>query len=340
VRARHLECFADIAAQAAPRLRSPDFQTWMERVVPEWGNMRAAWLHAIESGEVGPTVDLCECGFVSMWVLGRLREVAPLIEATLESPRPLDGARRGRLLLGAALVAYSTGDDDRCARYLDQFDALRSEVSDDALIGAALLYRSFLAATRWDMIEFQQCLDEAEKLLRAAHDTWILGFCIATRGVLAYIQGEHATAEENFSVAVDLAFQSGNEVLALQAQTFRVMVRLAVDDVAGARELLADTLDYIDRYPYWEATAYVYEAAASVAAADGEFERAGRLIGAADALRTITSSVVWALVRSLRDAVVDKTRAAVGTERFEALVQEGAEDGSPRAAAIVRDVVR
>src|SRR4029079_5126892 len=133
-------------------------------------------------------------GFVCMWVLGRLRELAPLIDATLANERALDDGDRGRLLLGGALVAYAAGDFEKCRHHLAEFDTLREAVADDSLAGAASLYEAFLAVDKGDMVEFERALTEAEALLRAADDRWTLGFCPGTRGVLSYILGDLETA--------------------------------------------------------------------------------------------------------------------------------------------------
>ena len=335
----HLDFFADLAVAGAGGLQSTDFHSWMPRILPEWGNMRSAWLHAIDTGAGHRAVDLARCAFVCMWVLGRLRELAPLIDATLATDDALDDGDRGRLLLGGALVAYAAGDYESCRHYLADFEDLRDAVADDSLAGAAALYRAFLAVDQWDMVEFERSLTEAETLLRAADDRWTLGFCPGTRGVLSYIIGDFETASALESEAFALGVESGNDVLAVQAAVFLVMVTLAAGDTDGARYLAGRTLTYVERYPYWEATAYAYEAIANLAAADGAVEAAARLIGAADTLRSTISSSVWPLVRSMRDQIVGRVREAISADRYEQLHEEGGELGPPRVLAIAREVL-
>jgi ATP/maltotriose-dependent transcriptional regulator MalT len=158
--------------------------------------------------------------------------------------------------------------------------------------------------------------------------------------VLAYIAGDLVGAARYEQEALELAEQSGNEVLALQALVFKAMVMLSVDGTENARAVLARTFEYVERYPFWESTAYAYEAAAGVSAADGEFERAAQLIGAADSVRETTSSNIWPLVRALRDSIVEQTRAELGDERYAAGVSRGVELGPPRAVALAREVIR
>jgi predicted ATPase len=340
VRQRHLECFAELAREGSVGLRSPDFDRWMARIVPEWENLRAAWGFAIESGDGRRAVQLGQCAFVFLWALGRLRELDPLIDDTLSARPAVDDASRAAMLVGGALVKYSLGNYELASRYLDEFDGIREALQDDSLAGAAELYRAFLAADRLDLDAIRRGLDDAERLLKSAGDRWTLGFCPGTRGVLAYVVGDHEAAAGYEREALELAEQSGNEVLALQALVFQVMVMLSLDDMAGARELLGRTFDYVERYPFWESTAYAYEAAAAVSAEDGEFERAALLIGAGDMVRETTSSNIWPLVRALRDGVVQQVRDAIGNERYANAVADGVRLGPPRAVALAREVIR
>ena len=120
----------------------------------------------------------------------------------------------------------------------------------------------------------------------------------------------------------------------MQAAVFLVMVTLAAGDTDGARYLAGRTLIYVERYPYWESTAYAYEAIANLAAVDGNVDDAARLIGAADTLRSTVSSAVWPLVRSMRDGIVERVREAITADRYEQLLDEGGELGPPRILAI------
>jgi hypothetical protein len=244
------------------------------------------------------------------------------------------------MLLGGALVCYSIGEIDRCARYLDEFEDYRDAVADDSLAGAAALYRAFLAASQMDMLVFERSLTEAEALLRAADDRWTLGFCPGTRGVVSYLVGDLATASDYESEAFLLGVESGNDVLTMQAAVFLVMISLASGDPDGARYLAENTLTYVERYPYWEATAYAYEVIADISLRKGGFDDAARLIGAADTLRSAGSSSVWALVRSMRDQIVERVREAMDDQQYEKRHEEGGELGPPQLLAIARGVLR
>jgi hypothetical protein len=244
------------------------------------------------------------------------------------------------MLLGGALVCYSIGDTDRCARHLDDFEKRRSAVADDSLAGTAALYRAFLAADRWDVIEFDRALGEAEALLRAADDRWTLGFCPGTRGVLSYILGDLASASDFESEAFMLGVESGNDVLTMQAAVFLVMISLAAGDPDGAHYLAENTLTYVERYPYWEATAYAYEVIADLALIRGNTDDAARLVGAAETLRSAGSASVWALVRSLREEIVERVRAVMDEDSYDQMHREGGELGPPRLLAIAREVLQ
>jgi hypothetical protein len=64
------------------------------------------------------------------------------------------------------------------------------------------------------------------------------------------------------------------------------------------------------------------------------------LVGAADNLRSAGSASVWALVRSLREQIVERVRAVMDDDRYEEKHREGGELGPPRLLAIARSVLQ
>ena len=81
---RHLELFADLAVAGSAGLQSPEFHE-LDAAHPSRVGRTCARPGCMRSTPRSGTSRrrIARCAFVCMWVLGRLRELAPLIDATL-----------------------------------------------------------------------------------------------------------------------------------------------------------------------------------------------------------------------------------------------------------------
>ena len=336
---RHLGHFAALSKEGGPALQSPQHVVWLERLSPEWGNLRAAWSYALNVGDYDRAVDIGSCMYVLAWSLGRLRELLPLMDRSYELRSSLHGDQLGQLLLGEAATHYTIGDRVSAERFLDEFDAARDKIDLPPVEGAALLYRAFLASDRGDIEEVRRRLDAAEQVLGDAGDLWTLGFCRSTRGTHAMAEGRFERALQFHAEALELAAKSGNEVLAMQSRVMEAVSWLELGNTAEAVSALKDSLVYLDRYPYSELSVYAYEAAAAVAFVGGDLEVSGQLIGAADMVRATTAVIVWGFLRAEREAFLAGVESTLGQMEFERLRSEGASLSPPQATALVRALV-
>jgi len=339
IRERHLASFEALATEAEPALRDVDHLRWMGRISPEWENLRAAWYFAIEIHQTQRARGLAGAGFMLLWKLGRLREMAPLITATLKARDELDDNTLGRLLFAAATVSFASGDYDASSGFIEQFEELREAVDDQMILGAAQLARAFLAGSQLDIEELDRRLDAAEQIFRDASEWWMLGVGLTARGSLASLLGDEARALQIQAEVYELAERSGNDAIALQSLVAQAMSHLALGDAAEARRRLSDALTYFQNYPYFDSVAYAYEAGAGLAIAEDTPEVAGRLLGAADMARRTMAAALWPLLQPQRDAVAARIEASIGADELERLRAEGTAFGPRRAVALLEELI-
>jgi predicted ATPase len=335
----HLDYFEELAAEAEPALRGVDHLQWMARMTPEWDNLRAAWSHALSIHQAQRAAPLAGCGFMLLWKLGRLREMWPLIAATLDSRDELDDNTHARLLFAGTAVSFAAGKYDESLRFIEEFESLRDAVDDQMILGAAELARAFLAGEQLDITELDRRLDAAETIFRNAGELWMLGVGLTARGSLASLLGDDQRALDIQAEVFDLANQAGNDAIALQSLVARAMSRLTLGDPEAARDHLRRALTFFEDYPYFDSVAYAYEAGAGLAIAEDAPETAGRLLGAADMARRAIAAALWPLLQPQRDAIAAQIEARIGADALEQLRAEGASLGPRRAVALLDELI-
>jgi predicted ATPase len=336
---RHLAYFETLAGEAEPALRDVEHLQWMARMTPEWDNLRAAWSHALSIHQAQRAAPLAGCGFMLLWKLGRLQEMWPLIEATLEARDQLDDNTHARLLFAATTVSFAAGRYDASQKFIEEFEALRDAVDDQMILGAAQLARAFLAGEKLDVAELDRRLDAAERIFRDADELWMLGVGLTARGSLASLLGDEDRALKIQAEVFELAGRVGNDAVALQSLVAQAMSRLTLGEPAAARELLRESLRFFENYPYFDSVAYAYEAGAGLAIAEDDADTAGRLLGAADAARRTIAAALWPLLQPQRDAITANVEARAGAEGLARLRTEGAALGPRGAVALLDELI-
>jgi tetratricopeptide (TPR) repeat protein len=338
IEARHRAHFAELAREGEPRLRSLSHATWMNRLEPEWDNFEVAWERALRDDAMGDAVDLAACIWIVLWLRGRLAELMPLLRTTEERYDELEPHRRARLAFVAGAAWYTTGDYERAAEYFTHFDGLLSEIDDPALEGAVLLYRAFLAADEWDAPTVRRYLDECETVLRGCGETWVLGYCMSVRGSLAHWEGQAELACRYHGEALDLARTSGNDALAMQSLIFQALARLATGDLDEACTYLREAANLIEQFPFYEATAYGFDAAAGIAVRFGDLDLAACALGVADLVREVGMAAVWPLLRGLLDETASQVDESLGAVEATRLREVGRRMAPHEAARLVREI--
>jgi predicted ATPase len=339
IRDRHLAYFEQLSSEGEPELRDVNHLQWMSTITPEWENLRAAWWHALDIHQTQRAAPIAGCAFMLLWKLGRLREMLPLIEATLKVTDELDDNTHARLLFAGSAVSFAAGAYDESRQFIDEFEQLRDSVDDQMILGAAHLAHAFLAGEQLDVVELQARLDEAERVFRAADELWMLGVGLTARGSLTSLMGDEEGALVIQREVFELADRVGNDAIALQSSIAQAMSHLVRDEPSRARECLRTALSYFQNYPYFDSVAYAYEAGAGLAIAEGAPEIAGHLLGAADMARRTMAAPLWPLLQPQRDAIAAKVESRIGASELARLRDEGAAFGPRRAVALLEELV-
>jgi predicted ATPase/class 3 adenylate cyclase len=252
VRRRHAEHFLGFAQQARPFARGPEEKRWLDRLLLELDNFRAAFAYALESEDAALGLTTAEA-LEPLWIRGmRQREAVRWLEPMLALDGEVDAPVRGGALTlagrsavevgeleqaepwlraGLELVRES-GDELRTAWALHGFGHLLAEQGDSKAAqslfeesadlflrlgehspaGGRLTFLAYYAAREGDLDKAESLLKQATEQYRLAGDLTGIGGCIQGLGDLALERGDVQAALERYREAQPLVIQGGSSL--------------------------------------------------------------------------------------------------------------------------------
>jgi predicted ATPase/DNA-binding CsgD family transcriptional regulator len=378
--ARHAAHFLAFAEAAEAGLTGADQRAWLRRLDAEQGNLQATLRWALAHGDQETALRLGGALWRSWLMRGLVGEGRRWLERALAGADAVAPAVRAKALTGAGILAHYQGDLGRAAALCGEALPLARGLGArpaivDALHGLALVARSsgnHRAAT----VMYAECL----ALLDGCDDPWRVAYTRAYSGLVLWMQGDDARAarragEEGMALfrrigdrwglarslnyLGDLALDDDpagaramqTEALAIQREfgdrlgmarslSSLGVIALEVGDYAAARRHNLDSLALLGDTGDRLYATLCLACLACLAAAEGQFRRAARLFGAADALLTAvggTASVYRVLDvargRSLTRAALDPATFAAATAEGQRLTADEAILADDRAPA-------
>ena len=246
---RHAGYLLALAERARPFARGPREREWLDRLLSEMDNIRAALSFALDGQDAALGLALAEA-LEPLWIRGeRQREALRWLEPLLRLDGDVDlRVRAGALSLAgraaletgdlerarpwseAALeVARACGDDLRTAWALHGLGHLRAELGDldsarvlfeeslelflrlgeHAPAGGRLTFLAYYADRQGDVERARALYLQGAEQYRLAGDDSGVGGCIHSVGDLALEQGDVATALDRFSEAQPFILRGG-----------------------------------------------------------------------------------------------------------------------------------
>ncbi|WP_039801497.1 LuxR C-terminal-related transcriptional regulator [Nocardia araoensis] len=242
-------------------------------------------------------------------------------------------------------------------------DALTKASEPTELRARGLSAAASLAALLSDRGSARQLVDECVALARRVNAPDILAEAMLDSALLAFNDGDTARALELAETATHLAAECGHHAMEMDSLAFAFVCALVLADersTAFAERLLAITtergphllgglaqwsmgLDHWRRGDQRAATRYLarsiemfslfdrcvwlasgFEGLAWSAVARADFERAARLLGAAEILARSTVRLAHAITGVLGDKMRGRVREALGQKKFEEIFDSGA----------------
>jgi class 3 adenylate cyclase len=222
---------------------------------------------------------------------GKYAEARAYYEESLElaagiaEPR-LRQKARAHVLKGAGTVATWQGDYATARKLNEESLAIRRELGDTPGVATLLNNLGIIARFQRDLAGARQMNEESLALFREMGDRWAVGQLLNNQACVASDQGAYAEARLLLQESLLIRRQLGDKAgLALSLNTLADVV-LDEGEFGDARPLLDESLALSHELGDQTAIAYLIEDYAGLAAAEAQPEKALRLAGFADALRT------------------------------------------------------
>jgi non-specific serine/threonine protein kinase len=324
-RQRHGEHYLALAELADQALIGPDQRTWLDRLERELGNLRAALRWFIDAHQPANALRLAAALWFFWDMRGHLREGQRWLEAALEQAADESSTERAGALSAAGWLALvQHGSYEQAISTLEVARSTAHEIGDtERLVRAEGFLGLALALGTKDFTRAEQVLASAVDGSRAVGDNWALALALYGQGHLGLVQGQGERCQERWQTCAAVAQSVGN-LYGLSYLQFRWgLIALLKVDLERASACLVESLRLSAELDSIREMAVAIGALVLVAAAGGDVQRAGKLVGCTQALLDRAGCDLPAFLRGEYDKGVAGLKARLGGAVFEDLLLAG-----------------
>ena len=257
--------------------------------------------------------------------LGNFDEaLEPCLEAVGIQREIGDEAGLGETLTSLGILMQFRGDLAAATEAHEESLALRRRLGLESGVANSLSNLASVAFSRDDLDDAARLGDESMTMYRRLGNISGTSHALMKLGLVAARRKDYEGADRFFEES--LALQRG---LGELGSVFYSLSNLGSTahkrgDVPLAIARYREALELLESVPNKAAIAGTLELFAAALTAAGEPQRAARILGATDALRTLIGSPVFPSERPDYEAAISSTRAALGDRQFETEWQMGA----------------
>ena len=294
---------------------------WLDKVELEHDNLRAtlAWCFAADATLA---LALAHHAFRFWNVRGHVTEGRQALDSALAAGPDTASAMAVECLIDSAAFAYLEGDPVESRARLVRALAAGEAAADDHLIGRALYMSGLVEAATGDPVRAEAHLEQALPLWQALADGGMEAEIFHQMGLLAGGRGDIAAAESLFHRSLDLRYQADSGDEAHITLTFLAAVKVAGNDIAGARSAIRESLE-IGRRLGDRRAAWSLDVCSWIAAANSDPERALVLAGAAAGMHASAGATPPDIWLALTKSFIDRARIDMTPETATAASERG-----------------
>ncbi len=321
IRERHATFFANLAEAIGPYLPwRTDAEAAVPRLDTEQDNFRAALAWTAERG-VLPTFLRLVTALESYWVRrGRLVEGRAWLDRALRGSETAPAPLRAGVVRAGAWIARHQGDLDRSEALGEEGLALSRELGDALGVTYTLTVLAFVAEDRGEFSRARSLFDETLAVGRTLGRTSWPAWTLRNLGRVALLNGDLKVASGRLEEALVLFRQEDHRFGAAYVLSELADIALTRGEPGRAATLWRERLGLTwDDY----GLSWSLVGLAAVAVAQGESERAARLLGAAEVHRERLGVVPPPSRLPLYERTLAATRAALDEDVLAAAWVEG-----------------
>lgn len=193
---RHCDFYLALLRDREKALKSAAQREAMRELTDEIGNVRAAWVWAIEREKfelIGHTLTgfgrLFELGG---WLSDGIEHLEPIVQALRARPEDEEQQKvLGLTLAHQALLFFRWGRFDQALIMLDDSLTLLRPFNDPALLTHSLIYSGIIMHLNGEIIQAQVRLSEGLACAEAAKDEWFAAYARLNQGYIASLLGRY-----------------------------------------------------------------------------------------------------------------------------------------------------
>lgn len=284
---RHAQYCMEMARKIEPELVGPNQGLWMARLVDEYDEIRATAEYLTAAERWDEVAEMLWALYPFWWVRSQLGEAGVWLRQVLQHQDDIsDHSLAVAEFFVTSIAAWKESDPNAVADL--EHSAAAFHRSGDSLgesFALATLAVHHLMSAAPDVDAAERSLERARAVAEAANDAFGLGAVALMVGRLALVRGLVADANLQFDSALTAARSLGDQFLESVVLNHMAWARVLASNLPeGAATFRAQILISAS-VSHDDGVAWALEGLFAVSAAAGDVERAGKLLGAADAIR-------------------------------------------------------
>ena len=324
IRTRHLHFYLALAEEARTGLGGPAQATWLKRMNLETENVLSAhgWCdHAPGGAELG--LKLARAG-KSYWINGGLLNLGHRV-ITEALARPKASSRdelRCRVLFDSGQLSFFMGRYPEAQRALEESLAVARELGNKQRIAAALqpLGMAYLGQALFE--KARSHLEEGVSLARELGSKRDVAAALNSLGSIHRMQGALDTAETLYLDADRIMGEAGDTFSRALIFLNHAILAILRSNPRGARAHLLEAVTVSESLSLTRLGLATVEVCSGFAASRGEFERAARFYGVAEAENSATGLHRDPADEAFLAPLIQKAREELGP-RYRAIEDAG-----------------
>jgi tetratricopeptide (TPR) repeat protein len=249
LRTRHQRFFVQLTAAAKPHLGFflPDRDTgiWLQRLQPEYDNLRAALEWGISEHGQWREASLQLAGLLHWyWVIhGFFTEPRRILADLLRDSEITSEAARASAYVAAGYLACWQGDFSPARPSFEQALRFYRRLEDSYGIALAMHGLGWTAFGSGQYDEAQERFQTSLSIARELDDRWLVSFAVHFLGIVKAFRGDYDPAREHFEECIALSLELGGPTAAIAFSHFHLgrMDRIH-DEYASAEDHFRESI--------------------------------------------------------------------------------------------------
>lgn len=323
VRDRHGLYFCQLADDGSLHLKTSETAVWLPRLNAARDNLRAT-LEWLDRSDQADAFLKCASWMATYWdYQGQLNEGRLWIERALSRPDICESSAFASCLVWLGWFQLRQGELTGAEASLRLTVPIWTRLGHVSGLAYAHMLLGTIARTRAEFVQAREHVDEALRLFTSVNDVSGMSETLVNCSKLDYETGDLRGALANAEAGLASAAHARIITYTAVASVAVAQARTATGDLVGALAAVRHGFEVAQSINFVVCCADATAGAAAIAVASGQRDLAARLLGAAEEWLKRTGSARFFFHHQF-EKTRDQTRAALGAQRFDRLIAEGA----------------